>query len=169
VTHYGHATTPAQTPSAPSTSEATVVIGPPLDAGPAVVIAPEGAAANDLQRAAATAPDQQGPSIRQGATTVDGLLPAEVIQRIVRQNFGRFRLCYENGLRSDPKLQGRISVAFTIAADGSVRKASNGGADLPDQSVIGCVVRGFTGLSFPRPERGGTVRVVYPIDFLPGN
>ena len=26
----------------------------------------------------------------------------EVIQRIVRQNYGRFRLCYENGLRNNP-------------------------------------------------------------------
>ena len=37
------------------------------------------------------------PSVRMGATSVSGRLPPEVIQRIVRQNFGRFRLCYENG------------------------------------------------------------------------
>ena len=40
--------------------------------------------------------------------SVSGRLPPEVIQRIVRQNFGRFRLCYENGLRNNPNLQGRV-------------------------------------------------------------
>ncbi|HLM76117.1 MAG TPA: FHA domain-containing protein, partial [Polyangiaceae bacterium] len=36
------------------------------------------------------------PRIRPVGTSVSGRLPPEVIQRIVRQNFGRFRLCYEN-------------------------------------------------------------------------
>src|SRR5262249_37300578 len=46
-----------------------------------------------------------GATMRQGPTTVTGNLPPEVVQRIVRQNFGRFRLCYENGLRNNPTLQ----------------------------------------------------------------
>ena len=60
------------------------------------------------------------PSLRQGATQVNGRLPPEVIQRIVRQNFGRFRLCYENGLRTNPNLQGRVAVKFVIDRDGAV-------------------------------------------------
>ncbi len=42
----------------------------------------------------------------EGPTKVNGHIPAEVIQRIVRQNFGRFRLCYEDGLRTNPGLTG---------------------------------------------------------------
>ena len=53
-----------------------------------------------------------------GATSVSGRLPPEVIQRIVRQNFGRFRLCYENGLRSNPNL--RVSKP-TIGKIGTLR------------------------------------------------
>src|SRR5262249_48292947 len=34
----------------------------------------------------------QGPTMRVGETTVNGKIPREVIQRIVRQNYGRFRL-----------------------------------------------------------------------------
>ena len=60
------------------------------------------------------------PQVRMGATQVSGRLPPEVIQRIVRQNFGRFRLCYENGLRNNPNLQGRVSVRFVIGRDGAV-------------------------------------------------
>ena len=107
------------------------------------------------------------PQVRMGAVSVSGRLPPEVIQRIVRQNFGRFRLCYENGLRTSPNLTGRVTVKFVIAPDGSVAGASNGGSDLPDQTVVTCVVRSFHSLSFPQPE-GGKVLVTYPIMFVPG-
>jgi hypothetical protein len=106
--------------------------------------------------------------LRQEVTTVNGRLPEEVIQRVVRQNFGRFRLCYENGLRTNPNLQGRVAVKFVIDRSGAVSTASDGGSDLPDQGVVGCVVRGFSNLSFPQPE-GGIVTVVYPIIFNPGD
>lgn len=110
----------------------------------------------------------KSPSLRQGNTQVNGRLPPEVIQRIVRQNFGRFRLCYENGLRNNPTLSGRVSVKFVIDRSGAVSTAQDGGSELPDQGVISCVVRGFGNLSFPQPE-GGIVTVVYPIIFNPGD
>jgi len=110
----------------------------------------------------------KSPSLRQGTTQVNGRLPPEVIQRIVRQNFGRFRLCYENGLRNNPTLSGRVSVKFVIDRSGAVSTAQDGGSELPDQGVISCVVRGFGNLSFPQPE-GGIVTVVYPIIFNPGD
>ena len=108
------------------------------------------------------------PNVREGATTVNGRLPPEVIRRIVRQNFGRFRLCYENGLLGNPALQGRVAARFVIDASGAVAAASDGGSDLPDATVVACVLRGFGNLSFPQPE-AGTVTVVYPIIFAPGS
>jgi hypothetical protein len=107
------------------------------------------------------------PRIRPVGTTVTGRLPPEVIQRIVRQNFGRFRLCYENGLRGNPSLQGRVAVRFIIGRDGAVSSVANGGSDLPDSGVVSCVVRSFYGLSFPQPEEG-IVTVTYPIMLTPG-
>jgi hypothetical protein len=110
----------------------------------------------------------KAPRIREGATSVNGRLPPEVIQRIVRQNFGRFRLCYENGLRNNPNLQGRVTVKFVIDRSGAVAMTADGGSDIPDTSVSQCVVRWFGNLSFPQPE-GGMVTVVYPIMFNPGD
>ncbi len=106
------------------------------------------------------------PKVRMGATTVSGQLPPEVIQRIVRQNFGRFRGCYERGLANNPNLEGRVSVRFVIGRDGSVSNVANAGSDLPDGGVVSCVVAAFPGLSFPQPE-GGIVTVTYPISFSP--
>jgi hypothetical protein len=107
------------------------------------------------------------PQVRMGATQVSGRLPGEVIRRIVRQNFGRFRLCYEQGLGRNPNLEGRVTVRFVIGRDGAVSNVSNGGSDLPDSSVVSCVVKAFYGLSFPKPE-GGIVTVSYPIMLQPG-
>ncbi|MES1182375.1 MAG: AgmX/PglI C-terminal domain-containing protein [Myxococcales bacterium] len=107
------------------------------------------------------------PKVRMGATTVSGRLPPEVIQRIVRQNFGRFRLCYEQGLGRNPNLAGKVAARFVIGRDGNVSNVSNGGAELADQGVVSCVLSAFYGLSFPEPE-GGLVTVTYPIQFEPG-
>lgn len=105
--------------------------------------------------------------VRYGAMSVSGRLPPEVIQRIIRQNFGRFRLCYERGLSMNPNLQGRVSIRFVIGRDGAVSNIGNAGSDMPDGGVVSCIVRSFYGLSFPQPE-GGIVTVVYPISFSPG-
>lgn len=104
------------------------------------------------------------PQAQDEPTTVNGNLRPEVIQRVVRQNFGRFRFCYESALRANPGLQGRVVVKFAIARSGAVALSADGGSDLSDRDVIGCVVRAFADLSFPPPD-GGTVRVVYPIVF----
>jgi hypothetical protein len=108
----------------------------------------------------------RAPTMREGATVVSGRLPPEVIQRIVRQNFGRFRACYEEGLRRDHTLTGRVAVRFMIDRSGSVAQTEDGGSDLPNPDVVACVVRSFSVLSFPEPA-GGLVTVVYPIVFSP--
>ncbi|MES1174384.1 MAG: AgmX/PglI C-terminal domain-containing protein [Myxococcales bacterium] len=108
------------------------------------------------------------PGIRMASnSTVSGHLPPEVVQRIVRQNYGRFRMCYENGLHLNPNLTGRVTARFVIGREGAVTNAANGGSDMPDSGVTSCVVQAFYGLSFPKPENG-IVTVSYPIMFSPG-
>ena len=107
-----------------------------------------------------------GSSVRAGAVSVNGRLPTEVVQRVVRQNFGRFRLCYVGGLGANPGLQGRVTVKFVIDRDGTVTSTADGGSDLPDQGVVKCVVRAFGAVTFPPPE-AGIVTVVYPLFFTP--
>jgi len=110
----------------------------------------------------------KAPRIRNPEITSNGKLPPEVIQRIVRQNFGRFRLCYESALRSNPGLSGRVVTKFVIGRDGAVAQSQDAGSDIPNQEVVSCVVRSFNALSFPSPE-GGIATVTYPIIFSPGD
>jgi hypothetical protein len=104
------------------------------------------------------------PRVRDSVATINGRLRPEIIQRVVRQNFGRFRFCYEAGLRTNPSLEGRVVVRFLIDRTGAVGLAGEAGGDLADTNVVRCVVRAFGDLSFPSPE-GGMVTVVYPILF----
>jgi hypothetical protein len=97
-----------------------------------------------------------------------GRLPPEVIQRIVRERYAQYRGCYEAGLARNPALQGRVVVRFAIDRQGRVADVRDEGSTLPDPDVVACIVKGFADLSFPKPE-GGTVTVVYPLAFAPGD
>ena len=79
-------------------------------------------------------------------------------QRIVRQRFGSFRACYEAGLRSNPNLQGRVSVRFVIASDGRVSTSVNSsskGCELNNcmpEFVPICVSRWYGGPRHNSPD-----------------
>jgi hypothetical protein len=155
-----------EAPEAPEEADDSAALAPPPQgsASASANTAAGSAAAAAEGSATAAAKPAAPPKVNAGSPTVSGRLPPEVIRRIVRVNFGRFRLCYENGLKNNPDLKGRVNVRFVIARDGSVSAVSNAGSDLPDPGVVSCVVRAFRGLSFPQPE-GGIVTVVYPITF----
>jgi len=101
-----------------------------------------------------------------GATSVSGRLPPEVIQRIVRQQYRRFRSCYQAGLRRNPALRGTVFTRFIIGRDGRVSNQPAASGSLADLGVRVCVARIFYGLSFPAPN-GGIVTVSYPLSFAP--
>jgi hypothetical protein len=108
------------------------------------------------------------PRIRVGAVDVRGALPREVVLRIVRQNFGRFRICYENGLRANPKLEGHVTTRFVINHAGEVASFDFADHTLPDLNAARCVLRSFSGLSFPQPEEGAVI-VRFQVLFAPGD
>jgi hypothetical protein len=89
-------------------------------------------------------------------------LPGETIQRVVREHYAGFRLCYENALAHRPRLGGRIAVKFVIDGTGLVERAADAGSNLGDADVVACVVRGFLNLTFP-PSKDRAVTVVYPL------
>ncbi|MBM4362240.1 MAG: AgmX/PglI C-terminal domain-containing protein [Deltaproteobacteria bacterium] len=103
--------------------------------------------------------------IRMGETKVVGDLPHEVVQRVVRQNFGRFRLCYEKGLERDSELAGEIVLEFTINPAGTAQVSKAGGT-MKDTAVVDCVRESLGAVTFPERRRGD-VQVTFPVRFLP--
>lgn len=100
------------------------------------------------------------------APAVSGRLPTWVVERFTRRSFSQIRACYQQGLRNNPNLQGRVSVRFVIGSDGVTSGVGNGGSDLPDAGVVSCIVRLFDRVTFPAPERGIAI-VAYPIVLSP--
>jgi TonB family protein len=88
-----------------------------------------------------------------------------VIGLKVHEAFGAYG--EKDALRNCPNLQGRVTLRFTIAPDGSVREARALDSDVPDAMLGACVVRQVRTVRLPAPE-GGAVTVVYPILFSRG-
>ena len=95
-------------------------------------------------------------------------LPPEVIQSTIRAEYDRLRACYEQGLKTDPRLAGHFVTRFVIERDGSVMQVADAGSTLPDGAARRCMFDVFRSLKFPPPE-GGIVTVLYPIMFSPGD
>lgn len=114
-----------------------------------------------------------------------GRLPAGEIQRVIRERFPLAQRCYEDGLKRDPKLAGRVIVRLVIGLDGKVQSADattpdaaatadvltpgeTGAPMLKDAAVTACVVDALRGSVFPSPD-GGFITIVYPINFTSGD
>lgn len=141
---------------------------PPMASGLGVGVGPTGSAPSTAL-SFGEAPQHFGPKpngeLHFGAVSVTGRLPPEVIQRVVRQNLGGIRSCYDSGLARNAKLAGKVVVRFVIGQDGAVSSAtSDPDTTLGDATVVSCIVDHFKKITFPTPE-GGIVTVVYPLTF----
>lgn len=100
-----------------------------------------------------------------GKTIIQGSLSKEEIGRVIRRNLARFKFCYEKQLASNPNLNGKISVYFTIDPTGGVADASVRETSMNDETVEQCAVKVMRSLKFPQPRGGGIVVVTYPFVF----
>lgn len=103
-----------------------------------------------------------------GSSEVTGALAKDVVESVVRQSHGRLGFCYKTRLMLDPQLAGELTTKFTISPDGKVSSAKSEGT-LNDSAVIDCVEKTFRSMIFPKPDKGGTVVVSYPVVFAPGD
>jgi hypothetical protein len=92
-------------------------------------------------------------------------LSAEQISRVVRARSGAFRACYESAAARDPKLQGGITVSFTVSPAGAVT-ARIANSSLANARVESCVLRMFNRLHFPSADKPTSAN--WPLVFRPG-
>ncbi|MBI4952369.1 MAG: cell envelope integrity protein TolA [Myxococcales bacterium] len=82
---------------------------------------------------------------------------------VVARMRGGFRRCYEQGLASDPSLQGSVTLVATIGPNGEVRSVSGGGGALG--SIVGCLKGVVQSGAFAKPEDGTGAVISIPINF----
>jgi len=100
-----------------------------------------------------------------GAAPAGQGLSAEQIARVVRARQGAFRACYESAAARDPKLQGGITVSFTVSPAGAVT-ARIASSSLANPRVESCVLRMFNRLHFPSADKPTNAN--WPLVFRPG-
>jgi len=102
------------------------------------------------------------------ATAIEsGPASAELRASLASSNATCFRHCYATGLRRNPRLEGRVSVRFTIAPDGSVSGASADRRAHVDDEVVQCMTNRIGKVVFPAsPDK---VTVISVLQLSPGN
>ena len=105
------------------------------------------------------------PAMSLGTPTVNGSLDKAIVRRYLKRVGPRLKYCYEKALLAQPALQGTVSAAFTIAADGKVASSTATGIDAAIGSCVGDVVRA---IEFPRPPDGAPVDVRFGLTFTYG-
>lgn len=97
-------------------------------------------------------------------TTTSGL-SREAIRRTVQRHLAEVRHCYEQRLITRPDLEGRVSVQFMVAPNGSVMSAAYDPArtDIGDAQTATCVSSAVARWSFTPSE--GVTSVSYPFVF----
>jgi hypothetical protein len=102
------------------------------------------------------------PTVHGSPVEVRGGLSKETIRRVIQRHLNEVRFCYEQGLRSQPDLHGRVSVKFVIAPSGAVQAASVADSSVGARSVETCIEASVRRFAFPAPDGGGVVIVTYP-------
>ena len=95
--------------------------------------------------------------------TMDGIRGA------VNSQIDPIKHCYEQWLKLEPDIAGRVVVTFTVGVgeegDGEVTHLELADSDLEHPFMEGCVLNVFQGIPFEPPEDGGEVEINYPLMF----
>ncbi|MFN7130753.1 MAG: AgmX/PglI C-terminal domain-containing protein [Myxococcales bacterium] len=149
--------------------------GAPATGAPPPQAGPERAPAVEPRREEGAAPPVADGELagRHRPETVyqTGTVQKAAIRSAVQAILPDVRACYEEGLKNDPDLEGRVVVEFEIEArDGKGRVVSGHVFDAETQSPFfeACVLSKISGAQFDAPEGGGTVKVRYPFVFDTG-
>ena len=91
------------------------------------------------------------------------------IQRVIADNRGKVRACYEAALKANPGIAGDLVVSFIINPDGSVKNAEVNWSEseLHVPELDSCTLEVVQALKFPPSSRGLESKVNYPFNFNP--
>jgi predicted kinase len=106
-----------------------------------------------------------GAAVGAAAAAVIGEVDPAAVLALLRAEEPEARRCYEDALRGDARLRGRVEVRFTLSVDGRITHAVASGPR-GFRAVGHCIVGHLRGLQWPA-ARGGSVDFVFPYRFAP--
>lgn len=96
-----------------------------------------------------------------GDASAQGTLDKAVIRRVIQGHIGAVKQCYEEQLKKNKDLAGKVMVRFTIGTDGKVLDSTIQESSLNSPAGEKCIADAVRGWEFPKPS-GGKVVVSYP-------
>ena len=108
-------------------------------------------------------------AISQAAGGVSGNIDASSVRAVISGRLGGVRYCYEQQLKTNPALQGKVRVSFVIGGSGSVAGCSVSSDTTGNALVSQCVCRMVSRWKFPAPSDGGNVTVTHTFVFSPAS
>ncbi len=86
------------------------------------------------------------------------------LRSAMQSKAGQARSCYQNALRSDSTLAGRMTVGIRVGTNGLACSAGVTSDSMGNQQVANCVTRLFRAGKYPLPK-GGCVDMAVPMNF----
>jgi hypothetical protein len=126
-------------------------------------VGPSGAGRKTPEPTKAAAPALRKVVAAAGTGTAQGGLSKEKVRQVVTLNIAPLQICYENEVQRVADLKGDVSIAWQIAADGSVTASSVSRSSLGLAKAESCMLRQVNQWRFP-PSATAT-NVTWPFSF----
>ncbi len=91
-----------------------------------------------------------------------------ILAAALRQRARAAKRCYEDALKKDPSLRGKVVLGLQLSDDGSVCESHIVSDSLQNPDALTCIQNLFLGARFPAPV-GGCVNVALPLVFAVGD
>lgn len=98
---------------------------------------------------------------------ITGSIDKEAIRSTIRSHGRKLFACYAKATQKDPKAKGKIVISFDVADTGKVKKSSVYANDTADEDLAQCVRKELNKLTYAKPPKGQTARILYPFAFSP--
>ncbi|MBM4369336.1 MAG: AgmX/PglI C-terminal domain-containing protein [Deltaproteobacteria bacterium] len=101
----------------------------------------------------------------EGTPTMMGGIDKADVDKVVKHHLTYLRYCYSRELQKQPQLNGKVSIRFVIAGDGSVSSATVSRSTLGHPPTESCMTNKFLQMQFPALKGGGIAIITYPFVF----
>ncbi len=98
---------------------------------------------------------------------LEGGLSRYAINATIAKYINQVRRCYENQLKTNPSLEGLVTIGFEIGGNGMLNYSNIIKSSLGNKKVESCITNKMMGWKFPKPKGGVNVKVDYPFMLRP--
>jgi hypothetical protein len=106
-------------------------------------------------------------AVSKNEMVLDGGLSRYAINATIAKYLSQIRRCYEEQLKSNPKLEGLVKMAFQIGGSGYLNFAKVSKSSLNNKAAESCMTNKMMTWQFPKPKGGVNVNVNYPFLLRP--